>query len=435
MILVVDSFLFARQCGAPTLLRMKKNLLQPKLLLYLPEALLLASASQPTIALDPYVGVLVEAIEMFNVDEVRHTTVGMTIFANVLDVMDRAGRCDVVRFEAIWTLLFPASLVGTRQLLHQRTLQDEVRARIATLVLALAPTLSAEHLSRPRYGGAYTSWEQPGLLAVEVLAIVDPTQVPSLLQRWLEAMDCETLESSTLEDDNGFVIPMSTFRDRGPARQTPARPSTLGDEDHEYALLPARRRGRARDPARKLYVPLAQLLAKVVPQHFDEMERIAQRCLAVIGDVRSRPVLPDMTDYVFDDIQLDASHCQLCQILVGFLHDGTQTTLDVSECKKLCGPARRCLDANRHRLELFRDGRRRTLCDVTKLQPKGGVSESQLFKHLEAQRRDAEDRARVVALETLLADAQLRVAHDGANRDDEATDQHRVKRQRRTTER
>ncbi|EQC26802.1 hypothetical protein SDRG_15391 [Saprolegnia diclina VS20] len=69
MILVVDSFLFARQCGAPTLLRMKKNLLQPKLLLYLPEALLLASASQPTIALDPYVGVLEDAIEMFNVDE------------------------------------------------------------------------------------------------------------------------------------------------------------------------------------------------------------------------------------------------------------------------------------------------------------------------------------------------------------------------------
>ena len=317
-------------------------------------------------------------------------------------MLDREGRCDVDRFEAVWTLLPPASLVGTRQLLQQRTLQDDVRARIASLLVALTPTLSSKCLWRPRYGGAYTSWEQPGLLGVEVLAIDDPTQVPSLLQKWLEAMDHETpVRPSTLDND-GFVRP-SAFRGRGLVRQTPARSSTLDDDDGAFALLSA---FRGRDPARELYVPLAQLLAKVVPQHVEERQAIAQRCLAVIDDVRSRPPLPDITDYVLDDMQLDASPCELYARLVGFLNDGTRITLDVSAFQTLCDPARRCIDAHRHRLNLRRDRlRRRLMGEVVKCQPKGGVSKSKLSKHVKAQRQDAEDRARVVALEMLLADA------------------------------
>ena len=41
-----------------------------------------------------------------------------------------------------------------------------------------------------------------GLTAVEVLAIVDPTRMPTLLQKWLEAMDRET---PTLEDNPFFI--------------------------------------------------------------------------------------------------------------------------------------------------------------------------------------------------------------------------------------
>ncbi|KDO21900.1 hypothetical protein SPRG_21233 [Saprolegnia parasitica CBS 223.65] len=164
------------------------------------------------------------------------------------------------------------------------------------------------------------------------------------------------------------------------------------------------------------------------------MQAVAQRCLAVIGDVRSRPPLPDITDYVFGDIQLDASHCKLCARLVEFLNDGTQTRLELFET--MCDPGQRCVDANHDRLVV----QHRWLKNYfQKVQPRGGVSESQLAKHVKAQRMDAEDRARVAALEILLANAQQRKGHGGATEDDEDDDEaahsRHVKRQRRPSDR
>ncbi|EQC26789.1 hypothetical protein SDRG_15378 [Saprolegnia diclina VS20] len=400
MILVVESFVYNHRPGTSTLLSLRTPSMTSKLLSYLPEALVMALKSQTTISIDRYVRVIERALKTFtHADKVQHEKLGTTIFASVLNLLDRVGRCDAVRFEAIWTLFFPASLVGTRQLLQQRTLQDDVRARIASHVLALAPTLSAQHLSRPRYCGAYTSWEQPGLLAVEVFAIVDATQVPSLLQRWLEAVN----------------------------RETPVTQSTLkvgdDDESHSASLF-------IRDRALKLYFPLAQLLASVTPQHVDEINGIVQRCLAVFGGVRSRPPLPIISDYVFDATPLDASHCYFCKIVVDFLSDGTCIRLRSLQVPTLCEPGRRCIDTNDHRLEL-RHKRHASYVEVTKVPVEGGVSAGQQYELVRAQRQDAEDRARVAVLDTIVADAQRPTAFDTAT-DDDAPHQHGVKRQRRS---
>ncbi|KDO21490.1 hypothetical protein SPRG_12534 [Saprolegnia parasitica CBS 223.65] len=66
---------------------------------------------------------------------------------------------------------------------------------VASLVLALASTLSSSNHRRPAYSGCLQSWEQPGWCAIEVIAIVGPTRVPTILQDWLEAMDLDQVDA------------------------------------------------------------------------------------------------------------------------------------------------------------------------------------------------------------------------------------------------
>ena len=160
MIVAVDTYVYNHIPGTSTLLSIRTQSMASRMLFYVPEALVVALKSQPTIPIDLYIRVIERALETFNADKVQHEKQGTTIFSSVLNLLDRAGRCNVARFEAVWTLLYPASLVGARQLLQQRTLQDDVSACIASLLVALAPTLTSTNLWRSRYNGCYTSWEQ-----------------------------------------------------------------------------------------------------------------------------------------------------------------------------------------------------------------------------------------------------------------------------------
>ncbi|KDO27304.1 hypothetical protein SPRG_07554 [Saprolegnia parasitica CBS 223.65] len=393
MLLAVDAFLYPRQPNALTLLAVMKKLPPAKVLLYVPEALAVALKSQPTMVVDRYVHVIENAFALFDAASVRYKPVGATIFASLVAVSERAGRCDATAFEKCWTLLFPASLAGTRQRLQERTspLPDDLRACIAALVAALAPTLSSDNDWQPTYTGCYKSWEQPGLLAVEVLATVDPTQPWTVTPRM----------RTTHDDDN--------------------------DDDEPYFAF-----GNP-DPTRELYCPLATLLAKVVPQHVVEIERVVQRCFAVLG--RTRAPRPDITDYVFNDIALDAAHCDMCARLAAFLTDGTKARLHLPFGKSLCDRGLQCINANQHRLKLA-VGRRGSNDCVIKLQQDGCVDEEQLDTHVEAQQVDADDRARIAALDVILADALRRKAQNESTNDDddEVVHHDRVKRQRCTTD-
>ncbi|KDO21525.1 hypothetical protein SPRG_12489 [Saprolegnia parasitica CBS 223.65] len=413
MLLAVDAFLYMRQPRSSTLLAVMKKLPPAKVLLYVPEALAVALKSQPTMVVDPYVHVIEIAFALFDAASVRYKPVGATIFASLVAVLERAGRCDATAFEKCWTHLFPASLAGTRQRLQERTspLPDDLRTCIAALVAALAPTLSSEKDWQPTYTGCYKSWVQPGLLAVEVLATVDPAQVPALLHDWFEALDRDAPVADA--DD--------TFR-----RTLLFAPRT------RYFVC------GARDPTRELYYPLATLLEKVVPQHVVEIEHVVQRCFAVLGRVRTRAPRPDITDYVFNDIALDAAHCDMCARLAAFLTDGTQTRLHLPFGKSVCDRGRQCINANQHRLELA-VGRRGSNDCVIKLQQHGGVDEDQLAAHVKAQQVDADDRARIAALDVILADALRRKAQNNSTNDDDDDDDKavhhdRVKRPRRTTD-
>ncbi|EQC38426.1 hypothetical protein SDRG_04135 [Saprolegnia diclina VS20] len=396
MLLAVDTFLYIRQPSTLTLLAVMKKLPPKKLLEYVPEALDAALKSQPTMSVDPYVHAIENALVTFDASSVQYEKAGAAIFASLVAVLERAGRCDVAAFQRCWTLLFPASLAGTRQRLQERTspLPDDLRACISSLVVALAPTLLSENDWHPTYKDCYTSWELPGLFAVEVLAIVDPSQVPSLLHGWLDAVD----------------------------REVPQL-----DADLEAIFIVG-----ARDPARDLYYPLATLLAKVVPQHVDEIERVVQRCFAVFGPVRTRTPLPDITDYVFSDVPLDAEHCDLCAHLAAFLADGTKTTQCLLFTTTPCSRVQQCIDTNCCRLKLIPSRRSRDY--VVKLKPQGGVDHTQLAKYVKAQQVDTDDRARLMALDVILADVQRRKLRYDATTTDEAVHHHHVKRQRQTTD-
>ncbi|KDO18361.1 hypothetical protein SPRG_16249 [Saprolegnia parasitica CBS 223.65] len=186
-------------------------------------------------------------------------------------------------------------------------------------------------------------------MAVEVLAIVDPTRMPTLLQKWLEAMDRETAH----EEKSSFNRVVQ---------------------------------------AQELYFPLAQLLANTVPQHVDEIHgKIVQRCLDV-----------------FDA----AHHCYLCKILADFLNDGTRFSLRSLHVPALCDAAQGCIEVNRHRLKLHRKART-SYYDIIKVPLEGGAGEGQLYELGVTQRQHAEDRTRVAVLDTIVADDQRRPATDG----------------------
>ncbi|EQC27882.1 hypothetical protein SDRG_14303 [Saprolegnia diclina VS20] len=144
-----------------------------------------------------------------------------------------------------------------------------------------------------------------------------------------------------------------------------------------------------------LYRALKQLQAVLAAPHRNIFVHLAATCRDTLVANGALNPIPDLPDFVYDDIPVDRRHCHYCAAFATFLADGTETRINA--LRFTCRVLRAIIAANADRLEM---DRRRV---VIKVPQPGHATLRDLSLHRQQQWQRAEDRKMVMSLEASMA--------------------------------
>ncbi|KDO19734.1 hypothetical protein SPRG_15064 [Saprolegnia parasitica CBS 223.65] len=336
VIAIIDDYLYVRQHRVSTLLRQCTS--DVDTLRWVPAAVLQALKLKPALAVEVYVDAIVSALDTA---AARSDGIGRTYRYhldpnNLRDILScTTHRCSRRLLDAYFAVGGVATVHVVFELVQRQVLAPSRHDIVAGWALSVARVLIAsDYRNDVRAVVAVT--------LTKLLAIVAPEAVAGFLTSWAAAL-----------------------------------PATLrAHRDHLYAAL-------------------EQLHALLDAKHRPIFVQLAAMCQDALVAGGALDPIPDLPDFVYDDIPVDRLHCRHCAAFAAFLADGAKTKINALHF--VCRLMHNIIDANADRLE---KDRRRV---VTKVPQPGHATLRDLTLHRQQQSQRAADRKMVTALRAWIA--------------------------------